>query len=225
MYDAIVTEKGYDAKGHTFTDEEKKEVAVECRSRFLGVLMFNNADPVRHGELQELAKNNFVLGKNDYPVSMIDAYEKLVYYVGKKEHVKAHHNDGVSYNNVGDGNSQVHANASNKERITCFNCGKKGHYASECTEEKKDEGGSDESATKSGGDAAAAAKSGGDDKKGTGRSSSAFIPVQEYHFHNDAAHSMPNTWILLDNQSTLDVFSNGELLENIRESIGSMTIH
>lgn len=36
---------------------------------------------------------------------------------------------------------------------------------------------------------------------------------------------LPKTWILLDNQSTVDVFCNGELLTDIRESTESMEIH
>ena len=36
---------------------------------------------------------------------------------------------------------------------------------------------------------------------------------------------VPATWILLDNQSTVDIFQNGLLLKNIRESRTSMRIH
>lgn len=37
--------------------------------------------------------------------------------------------------------------------------------------------------------------------------------------------NIPNSWVLLDNQSTVDVFSNSDLLKNIRETKGTLTIH
>jgi hypothetical protein len=36
---------------------------------------------------------------------------------------------------------------------------------------------------------------------------------------------IPETWILLDNQSTVDVFQNANLLKNIREHTSCMNIH
>jgi hypothetical protein len=39
------------------------------------------------------------------------------------------------------------------------------------------------------------------------------------------ASHIPKSWILLDNQSTVDVFHNDELLKNIREGDGHMDIH
>jgi hypothetical protein len=44
-------------------------------------------------------------------------------------------------------------------------------------------------------------------------------------FLNDDGSVMPRSWILLDKQSTVDVFCNAPLLSNIREGLGSMTIH
>ena len=49
--------------------------------------------------------------------------------------------------------------------------------------------------------------------------------------HNDVVCStqdkagIPKTWILLDSQSTVDVFSNPHLLTNIRTSKTTLTLH
>jgi hypothetical protein len=37
-------------------------------------------------------------------------------------------------------------------------------------------------------------------------------------------HGVPKSWILLENQSTVDVFCNGELLRNIRKATSSCHI-
>ena len=46
-----------------------------------------------------------------------------------------------------------------------------------------------------------------------------------YQFSQIQAHSIPKTWILLDNQSTIDVFQNKDMLNNIRKSEFRMDIH
>jgi hypothetical protein len=42
---------------------------------------------------------------------------------------------------------------------------------------------------------------------------------------NQPSGAVPKAWILLDNQSTVDVFYNKELLKNIRKSHTHMDIH
>jgi hypothetical protein len=46
----------------------------------------------------------------------------------------------------------------------------------------------------------------------------------KYMFHQSKAHVNPD-WILIDNQSTPDIFCNKALLSNIRESDKSILIH
>jgi hypothetical protein len=62
------------------------------------------------------------------------------------------------------------------------------------------------------------------------------IDVNEFAFHNHnheevllntlkSPCNIPATWILLDNQSTIDVFSNEKLLRNLSMTKNTMRIH
>jgi Zinc knuckle len=93
--------------------------------------------------------------------------------------------------------------------VTCHNCKKKGHYAINCPTtavERKQT-------------IAAVIAANTKDKKGSSNVGC------ELSFLNYDGIVMPRSWILLDNQSTADVFCNASLLSNIREGLGSMTIH
>jgi hypothetical protein len=47
----------------------------------------------------------------------------------------------------------------------------------------------------------------------------------EYAFHQSSGSNIPRNWILLDNQSTVDICCNRSLLSNVCESSGSMAVH
>jgi hypothetical protein len=129
-----------------------------------------------------------------------------------------------------------------KSDIKCYNCNKLGNYANECTEEDRRKKGNTEE-----GVAGFNLKDDYEDIEefaffnvdtdldhGYNISSIsddvrdyAFVNevdvIDEYTFHQLKAHVNPD-WILLDNQSTTDIFCNKALLSNIRDSDKSILI-
>jgi hypothetical protein len=135
-------------------------------------------------------------------------------------------NDGVSFANVNDDNDGTAPFAQGAERdnshIKCYNCGKFGHYSNECTSEKKKKG-KDQDGVQC---LMAAFEAGEFDMYDDAYDGFRFLNVKKTAVScSQPKNPVPNKWILLDNQSTVDVFHNQRLLKNIREADGRMAIH
>ena len=89
--------------------------------------------------------------------------------------------------------------------VTCYSCQQKGHYANlpECPNYN--------------GDCSGSAQANGL-PRGDGISALMFSFYQ-------ANGEIPKTWILLDSQSTVDIFCNPQLLKNIRRTPKGMRVH
>ena len=129
----------------------------------------------------------------------------------------------------------------NRSNIQCFCCGAMGHYASECPETLEDAQRMLAETTETGTNMlqhATLNESTTDqpnemhfaslnlDELNQEDNDTSFVFTQDLR-NVEAQHGghLPPEWILLDNQSTVDVFTNCRLLKNIRRAKTNMFIH
>jgi hypothetical protein len=108
--------------------------------------------------------------------------------------------DGVTFVNAGGERGEPR----NLDQITCFNCGEPGHYASNCHNKTQGKQGGTNICTC------------GTEETDNGNGG--------FSFSQSGAQDIPDSWMLLDNQSMVDLFCNRKLLVNIRPSSTRMNV-
>ena len=224
----------------SLSEAELIDLKEEIKDRSMAVAFLLGADCLQYGKLVENMENDYLQGRNNYPTTVSAAYHLIINWkqdprLGLCEVGPIGHE--VSFNTIDGGDSMLLNNGERgrqkvKANVTCNKCQKKGHYANECNEDKPP-------ATST-----PRAEPSIENQTATtllmdGVSNGEFNSNLHFHFFKQKIETLndevimqigsdgklPKSWILLDNQFTVDLFYNKERLINIRKQHKKLDIH
>jgi hypothetical protein len=231
ILEALAGSRSVDLSAITATDLAKFQ--KEAHEQYLATAFLLGTDRGRYERLIEGLENDYLQGQDCYPKTITSAFSLLINWkqgnkwametLNDRESFLNDANDqdqeeekkpGVSFATDGEQKNNYKGKNYDKSEVTCHRCGQKGHYAPECDQDCQER--------QTGKQMLSAGVENGEFDK-------ANIIAWQFHQHNaDAIHhvditlktseggQVPKAWILLGSQSTVDVFHNHGLLQNIR---------
>jgi hypothetical protein len=227
-------------KENTTSVTEIAKIKKTVRDYTLGVALILGADPDRYSSMIRGLKNASLAGRDEWPKNVTEAYSYLSKWEGEEPSGRSTRDyEGSSFlndQNADDGPKPW------QKQMTCRKCLKIGHISKFC-----------ENTRASASDSASYNASTSDTNTQDGQvhqeaeqqlldASKLASENEDYYAElflcedqehrsvsfqlNDGINGgrIPKTWILLDSQSTTDAFSNPNLLKDIHEVPGSLTI-
>lgn len=222
--------------GLTFTTasaEELSDAKAYAKDKYLACMFLVNADRNRYGKLIEDTQNLFIQGDNKYPETLTEAYALLIHWRQDPKNftrmMGLGSEGGVSFATHGEQTPKK-----DLSHVTCFNCQEKGHFSSNCPKGEKKEGQTHIQTGTSTENNIQHTLLNHDvsftDAHDNLTTSFQFLTIEDVHQKEENGQcylqdkTIPMTWIILDNGSTVDVFTNPKLLKNIRTTSTTMTI-
>jgi hypothetical protein len=179
---------------------------AEAREQALTIRFIRGTNDKHEAYLTHL-RNSYLEGNDCYAKTLYEAYHILQRREPDGGYVPRG-NDHPGLAVVSAGNDEPKDNGRGADRVICFECGKWGHIASDCPKKRDNKLPQCQEGTSL-------------CMNGVGE-----MPdkVGDFLFSQSAALPNPTTWILLDNQYTVDLFRNFKLLKNIRQSNTRMSV-
>jgi hypothetical protein len=214
---------------------EISKIKKTVRDYTLGAALILGADTERYSSMIRGLKNASLAGRDEWPKTVTEAYNYLSKWEGDEPTSRTtRHYEGTSFVND-------HTKGKTKERdtepqpwhlkMTCRNCNQKGHIASFCPDNKPADTNVQDGEIH---EEAASQLLDGTKLGDENEEYYADLFLNEDQEHRSVSLQLkdginggriPKDWVLLDSQSTTDAFSNPDLLKNIHEVRGSLTIH
>ena len=214
------------------TDADKLKARTSAKEKALAIAFILSADRNRYGKMVEDMENNYLHNIDTFPESLIKSYTLMLHYKQDPRNsvkVVGTVSDGISFATTNDSKKDG-KQAKDISHITCFHCNEKGHYASNCPNKKK-EGTTNLQVDEKNVKIEHLHLQDGfisDDENENITTSFQFITTDIISEHTEICQAqgrvIPSSWIILDNGSTVDIFTNKNLLTNIRTTKTVMNV-
>jgi hypothetical protein len=154
----------------------------------------HQSDPQKYGELVQQLKNRYAMGKDEYPRTMEEAYNLLMGWKPTRGHDRVGgQSDAATFTTAGDNTEEGITNVTKgpgkgRAHIQRHKCKKFGHFKDECDQRGNDDARMDDQLD--------------------GAAGAANVTYGVAMASAGEKKPIPDTWILLGKQSTVDLFKN-----------------